>query len=460
MEWSEKKRHGLLYGQAQLLWQLQQAYRKKKGRRAGSEEGLRVLEEIYGQAQAKVWYRRYAIQKNEKLLAVFWTGMGLSAALFLAPLVTAGKSTVTALKRPPGGEQSAVYALKVQADEEQIGGVELTVPQRQLTAEQRRQLLLRGQEEWEACMEEQGWQPDAVTKDLHVPDTLCDGLVEVRLESSNYDLLDGTGHVRNALVEESGELVQLSVILSCGADRKILSCPVRILPEGQEMTDRLTRFVMRQIAEEESQEESEIVLLPDEFEGKKLTWQTARPSYGGWIALLSVLGCAVLNAAFEQDLRKEGKKRRDELLRVYPAFLSRLILLAGTGMPLRNIFLRMAKKAEEENAPPVYEEVWRTCREMESGVTQLHAYENFGRRCRLPQYKKCASLLAQNVRKGSSGMLAALNQEAVNAFEERKALARKKGEEAQTKLLLPMLMMLMVVMILIMVPACFSFGGW
>ena len=77
----------------------------------------------------------------------------------------------------------------------------------------------------------------------------------------------------------------------------------------------------------------------------------------------------------------------------------------------------------------------------------------------MPEYKKCASLLSQNVQKGAGGMLAALNQEAVNAFEERKAVARKKGEEAQTRMLLPMIMMLVVVMILVMVPACFSFGG-
>ena len=63
------------------------------------------------------------------------------------------------------------------------------------------------------------------------------------------------------------------------------------------------------------------------------------------------------------------------------------------------------------------------------------------------------------MRKGTGGLLQALRQEALQAFEERKAYARRQGEEAQTKLLIPMLMMLVVVMILVMVPACFSFGG-
>ena len=96
---------------------------------------------------------------------------------------------------------------------------------------------------------------------------------------------------------------------------------------------------------------------------------------------------------------------------------------------------------------------------MESGVTEVEAYEHFGQRCRLPQYRKCAALLVQNLKKGSAGLLAALQEEAEHSFEERKRNAREEGERAGTKLLFPMMMMLAVVMVLILVPACFSFGG-
>ena len=65
----------------------------------------------------------------------------------------------------------------------------------------------------------------------------------------------------------------------------------------------------------------------------------------------------------------------------------------------------------------------------------------------------------QNLKKGSAGLLAALQEEAQNSFEERKRNAREEGERAGTRLLLPMMMMLAVVMVLILVPACFSFAG-
>ena len=47
-----------------------------------------------------------------------------------------------------------------------------------------------------------------------------------------------------------------------------------------------------------------------------------------------------------------------------------------------------------------------------------------------------------------------------DAFEERKNMAKKYGEEAGTKLLLPMIIMLIVVMAIIMVPALMSFSGY
>ncbi len=53
---------------------------------------------------------------------------------------------------------------------------------------------------------------------------------------------------------------------------------------------------------------------------------------------MTVLGCILLNYAYERDVMKEGQERQDELLAEYPSFLSRLTLLAQTGMPVRQIF--------------------------------------------------------------------------------------------------------------------------
>lgn len=459
LEFIKNEKKGLFYRPA--AWLVRQ-WKKfgDKGFGAGGRKaaGRAALADIYGEAKAKLLYEEFQIRKTEQLLKLFCAGIGLAAMFVLAGAVQSREGSITALQRPADTESSKIYELNAEAGGERLEGISVEVPPQKLSAARQEELLAAAQKELDALIEK-NWQPDSVEEDLNLWQTLQDGLVEVRWESSCYDLIDGSGHVRNEMTAEEGEVVELKATLICESCQKLLLYPVRVVPKDRGMSARLARETARQLLEEETEEESEVFILPEEFEGQPLSWQLAYPSYGGWILLGTLAGCAVLNLAFEKDLGKEGEKRREKLLFLYPSFLTRLTLLAGTGMPVRTVFARMAREGAGENALSVYEEVLRTCREMESGTTELQAYENFGRRCRLSQYKKCASLLSQNVRKGTGGLLEALNQEAVNAFEERKALARRKGEEAQTRLLVPMLMMLVVVMILIMVPACFSFGG-
>ena len=97
-----------------------------------------------------------------------------------------------------------------------------------------------------------------------------------------------------------------------------------------------------------------------------------------------------------------------------------------------------------------------TLNEMQSGVTEAESYERFGRRCKVQEYVKFGALLSQNLRKGTKGLVQLLRIDALQAFEERKTRARRLGEEAGTKLLLPMFLMLSVVLVIVVVPAFLS----
>ena len=106
----------------------------------------------------------------------------------------------------------------------------------------------------------------------------------------------------------------------------------------------------------------------------------------------------------------------------------------------------------------MYEEMLYSCYEMQCGVSESSAYERFGKRCGLQPYTKLIGLLSQSMRKGNMALLSDLQKEAEDAQEIRRSVARKKGEEAGTKLLIPMIMMLAIVMVLVMFPAFFSFS--
>ena len=68
-------------------------------------------------------------------------------------------------------------------------------------------------------------------------------------------------------------------------------------------------------------------------------------------------------------------------------------------------------------------------------------------------YLKFSALLVQNLKKGSDDLLRLMDMEASDAFIKRKEQARILGEEAGTKLLLPMFIMFTVVIVIIMFSA-------
>ena len=105
----------------------------------------------------------------------------------------------------------------------------------------------------------------------------------------------------------------------------------------------------------------------------------------------------------------------------------------------------------------VYEEMAYACHEMHSGIPEAEAYERFGKRCQLPEYIRLGSVLSQNLKKGSAGLTELLEKEAADSMVQRKNQAKKIGERAGTKLLLPMMLMLGIVLAILMIPAFLSF---
>ena len=202
--------------------------------------------------------------------------------------------------------------------------------------------------------------------------------------------------------------------------------------------------------------------LPQVVEGYKIVWKQ-KPSN---ILLLLLAGIIItviiINFAMEYDLKDRTEKREKQMIMDYPEIVSKICLLLGAGMTVRTIFNKIGndyeiKKKEGAKVRYAYEEIVVTCFELDSGISESKSYDNFARRCKQSKYLKLGSTLSQNIKKGSSKLREILEKEAENAFEDRKGIAKKRGEEAGTKLLLPMMLMMAVVMIIIIVPAFLTF---
>ena len=82
-------------------------------------------------------------------------------------------------------------------------------------------------------------------------------------------------------------------------------------------------------------------------------------------------------------------------------------LLVQAGMTVRKAFQKISLdygRKRKRNPRPAYEEIRIVCYEMESGVSESEAYRRFGERCGQAKYKTFATLLIQNLQKGSRQM--------------------------------------------------------
>lgn len=305
---------------------------------------------------------------------------------------------------------------------------------------------------------------DSVKNDLELIQEVEGYPFRLEWECDDYTYIDSDGHVINEEIEKEGVVVNLTAVIVYEAYREELVIPIHILPVQYSAEEQFRRKVYELLDKQEQQAlSSEYLELPVEVDGRRISWKEETDDVSGIIFLLLCVAAAAVYLMKDRELQEKLEERNKQLLLDYPQLISKVTLYLGAGMTIRNAFRKIALDYQKEKVADgemryVYEEMLLTCHELDSGISEAVAYEHFGKRCRLMQYMKFTNLLVQNLRKGSNSILDALRQEGKNAFEERKNMARRLGEEAGTKLLMPMMLMLGIVMILIIIPAYFSFS--
>lgn len=300
--------------------------------------------------------------------------------------------------------------------------------------------------------------PDKVTTDLNFISYIPDINMTVRWSSGNSRLIDFEGKVHNEEIAE-GVLVPVTATITYNKDIQEYTSYFKVLPRVYTKSELARKNLEEAIdaANEETKTKDRLV-LPDSIQQQRISWAENHDKSGGMFLLFGLIAAFLLYKLMDRDLYDKVEKRNREMLLDYPEIINKFTLLVGAGMSLSNAWNKIAKDYKEKGGKKryAYEEMTITYGELMLGTSEMTAYERFGRRTKLIPYLRFSSLLAQNVKKGSSGLLHQLELEAAEAFEERKELAKRMGEEAGTKLLFPMMLMLMLVLAVILVPAFIS----
>lgn len=182
---------------------------------------------------------------------------------------------------------------------------------------------------------------------------------------------------------------------------------------------------------------------------------SSKPDAGyGVFSLIVLVAVAFVS---DNDLNEKIKKRRTSMQLDFPDFLNKLTLLINAGMTVTRAWEKIATGNKKEGV--LYEELSITVADIRAGKSEIAAYEDFAKRCRIPEITKFVSVILQNMKKGNNEMVSILRLQASECWEMRKRTAMRLGEEASTKMLFPMMIMFLALLIVVIAPAIFAMQG-
>lgn len=367
------------------------------------------------------------------------------------------------IDRAEYGGQSVRVMLSARVEgEEEAQLLDYMVEPRQYTREEAQDLYESMVEQLPQILADENEDLDCVRTNLRLVTSLEQYPFSITWESSDYGIVTQDGTVKNENLTE-GELITLTARITYREWEWQYPCYVKVMPPVYTKQEKLWHKIEETVKQKEEETKSKNKMeFPAMVEGNHILWQEEKEDVSKLFMLLLLVAAALAYWGKSRDYERKREERKKQLLLEYPEVVNKLTLYLEAGMTIRNAFLKLGedyKKQKNEKVHYVYEEILTTGYELQSGISEIEAYDHFGKRCQVQAYIKLSTLLSQNLRKGSNELMKMLHQEVAEAFEQRKNLAKKLGEEAGTKLLVPMMIMLCVVMVIIMVPAYFSFLG-
>ncbi len=406
----------------------------------------------------------YFIRKISIVLVMATAGSLLSILMCISSANSSHIEEDARIKRNEFGDREYEVSLVARNPEgEEVFEESFPVKTRQYTDREAAELFEKASSVLEGIILGENDSLDEVTKDLNLVESIEGFPFQVSWKMDNYDVIHFDGKLQEENIPETGVLVKLTATyryMDMTWQQEFYANIKQRSLSGAEKAFREVKELLNK-ADEDSLTGT-MIDLPNKYQGEDLCWEEKKTDNSMLLLLLTLIGAAASFVLKDKELKKAVDDRNNQMLMDYPQFVSQLVLYLGAGMTVRNVFAKLSDeyiRSRKEGAERryLYEELLRTVRELSIGRSESASYEEFGIRCGGGQYTRLASLLSQNLRKGNGELLRLLQEESKKAFEERMDKARKLGEEAGTKLLLPMIIMLVIVMIIIMIPAYMAF---
>ncbi len=422
----------------------------------------RDLQYLYPRENINLLETDYYIKKISLILIICLVGVALSSLVKLQNVESNVLSRDGIVKRNnyAEGDQTLYAEAHVGTGEPHL--ITIKMAERILDPKEAESLEEEFWEELSSIILGNNISHEEITEDLALIEELEGYPFAVKWTSNSPEYMNRRGEI-GVIKEWEGVMVILTAHISYGELEWVHNLTVQLQPrkisERERERQELSWLIEELEAESTNQEEWN---LPQEYKGKKIIWREHIEDNSILLLMISFAVAVGIYFLLDKDLHSNHEKRREEMKESYPQIINKMVLFLSAGMTIRGAFQKIAEDYNAENKDikqnkAVYEEMLCTCQELRMGASESVAYEAFGKRSGSQEYIKFCTLLGQNLKKGNSTLLNRLREESQKAIQEQMNHRMKIGEEATTKLLVPMIIMLSIVMVLVMVPAFSGF---
>ncbi|MBR0382361.1 MAG: hypothetical protein IJH71_08000 [Eubacterium sp.] len=306
----------------------------------------------------------------------------------------------------------------------------------------------------------------SVNRDLYFPQSLPGYPFTLSYETEDADYITADG----SLSEPAGEIlpgqkketwVTVTALYVSGSRRfsKSRTYPVFLTAPGSYGSKSPWSGTIRKLRmlEKESRDAKELE-IPARIKGISIR----RPESGSGKPLpVMIMILAAVPIRRLLKIREERSRCQKEAVRDFAMIVHLFTIYQRAGLSFTNALAGINRdycdRIRKKGSRYAFERLIQMEVHISRGMPAARACRIWGSQFDDPCFRKLSRLLIQSMEKGASEAGAMMEEEEKEAFSRRIDQAKKEGEEASTKMLLPMILMLMQVMLLAIYPALVRF---
>lgn len=357
------------------------------------------------------------------------------------------------------GEQSKMVTFEIDGKEYPIL-LPLTKPKR--TQQESMKLMNRAIKliKEDQCYLGKNQKANAVTSKLKLEEYYLKGQVQCIWSTNPSGYVNEDGSIQQLRLwseKKEEQRIELTIRLICDSVEKVLKEQIVIRKVAAQSEEELVSYVNNWIAKTQLDAPTKSrIPLPDEIQGKKVSWKTAESKTMGILLLLGAIACVALVWSDRRSKAQELNKQRERYQTQFPGFVQELSVLLTAGMSVRRCFSligeTMCKQRKQEF---LGKQLLEMVQSIQKGENEIKVYQNFSQKVDVTEYRRLMSLIIQNICKGTYQMSERLGQIAQESYVEQLRQVKIRGEKVSTKLLIPMGILLVMILLVVIVPALF-----